>query len=215
MELFARGSIADARARTSEGVRMRFVGRREGVAPTSSSPADGGGRGATADNTRMTLFIAFNYGGRAEILDAAAALRRRRRGRSSPRAARTRRDMHDPGPPHPHQRRAAHLELPALAVRVLGALLHATSCGPTSAGGPGGGARRVRGAPAPLRRPLMAARGRARRPRRATARRAPRRRAPAPRRLGRRRARVLAAIPAIAVAPFIVADGGWVFTLGR
>src|SRR5206468_11192666 len=28
--------------------------------------------GETAGNTRMTLFVAFNYGGRAEILDAAA-----------------------------------------------------------------------------------------------------------------------------------------------
>ena len=31
-------------------------------------------------NTRMTLFVAFNYGGRAEILDAARALRGRRGG---------------------------------------------------------------------------------------------------------------------------------------
>ena len=29
----------------------------------------------TADNDRITLFVAFNYGGRAEILDAARALR--------------------------------------------------------------------------------------------------------------------------------------------
>ena len=34
----------------------------------------------TADNDRITLFVAFNYGGRAEIVDAARALRRRRRG---------------------------------------------------------------------------------------------------------------------------------------
>jgi undecaprenyl diphosphate synthase len=54
----------------SEGVRMRFIGRREGV---------GGGlieriqwaEETTARNERITLFIAFNYGGRAEILDAA------------------------------------------------------------------------------------------------------------------------------------------------
>ena len=29
--------------------------------------------GRTAGNERMTLFVAFNYGGRAEILDAAEA----------------------------------------------------------------------------------------------------------------------------------------------
>ena len=42
-------------------------GRRAGAAR-----ADGLGRGETADNDRITLFVAFNYGGRAEILDAAA-----------------------------------------------------------------------------------------------------------------------------------------------
>lgn len=54
----------------AEGVRMRFVGRREGV-------SDGlvermaWAEETTAGNERITLFIAFNYGGRAEILDAA------------------------------------------------------------------------------------------------------------------------------------------------
>ena len=45
--------------------------------------------GKTAANERITLFVAFNYGGRAEILDAARALYRRRRG-GVPRAASTR-----------------------------------------------------------------------------------------------------------------------------
>ena len=39
-----------------------------------------GPRRETAANDRITLFVAFNYGGRAEILDAARALQRRRRG---------------------------------------------------------------------------------------------------------------------------------------
>ena len=34
----------------------------------------------TAANDRITLFVAFNYGGRAEIVDAARPLRGRRRG---------------------------------------------------------------------------------------------------------------------------------------
>ncbi len=42
-----------------------------------------GPRRETAANDRITLFVAFNYGGRAEILDAAAALRGRRRGAPS------------------------------------------------------------------------------------------------------------------------------------
>jgi undecaprenyl diphosphate synthase len=54
----------------AEGVRMRFIGRREGV----EGPLIERMRWAeetTAGNDRITLFIAFNYGGRAEILDAA------------------------------------------------------------------------------------------------------------------------------------------------
>jgi undecaprenyl diphosphate synthase len=53
-----------------EGVRMRFVGRREGVAPDLRRRMDWAEE-TTRDNTRITLFVAFNYGGRAEILDAA------------------------------------------------------------------------------------------------------------------------------------------------
>ena len=72
-----------------QGVRMRFVGRREGVSARLRERMDW----AEADdraNERMTLFVAFNYGGRAEILDAAARFDGRRRGRL-PRAASTRR----------------------------------------------------------------------------------------------------------------------------
>ena len=35
----------------------------------------------TAENTRLQLWIAFDYGGRAELVDAALGARRRRRGR--------------------------------------------------------------------------------------------------------------------------------------
>jgi undecaprenyl diphosphate synthase len=54
-----------------EGVRMRFIGRREGVAEDLQGRMDWAEQ-TTAANTRITLFVAFNYGGRAEILDAAA-----------------------------------------------------------------------------------------------------------------------------------------------
>ncbi len=53
-----------------EGVRMRFVGRREGISDGLLEAMDWAER-MTRDNTRITLFVAFNYGGRAEILDAA------------------------------------------------------------------------------------------------------------------------------------------------
>ena len=49
---------------------MRFVGRREGVDPDLVRRMEWA-EGLTASNRRITLFVAFNYGGRAEILDAA------------------------------------------------------------------------------------------------------------------------------------------------
>jgi undecaprenyl diphosphate synthase len=53
-----------------EGVRMRFIGRREGVSDELVGRMDWAEE-TTASNERITLFVAFNYGGRAEILDAA------------------------------------------------------------------------------------------------------------------------------------------------
>jgi undecaprenyl diphosphate synthase len=53
-----------------QGVRMRFIGRREGVEPKLVERMRWAEE-TTAGNDRITLFIAFNYGGRAEIVDAA------------------------------------------------------------------------------------------------------------------------------------------------
>ena len=53
-----------------EGVRMRFIGRREGV-PSELLRRMEWAESVTSANTRITLFVAFNYGGRAEIVDAA------------------------------------------------------------------------------------------------------------------------------------------------
>ena len=53
-----------------EGVRMHFIGRREGVPATLLERMEWA-EGLTAGNDRVSLFIAFNYGGRAEIVDAA------------------------------------------------------------------------------------------------------------------------------------------------
>jgi len=59
---------------SEEGVRMRFIGRREGVSDALQERMDWA-EAETASNERITLFVAFNYGGRAEILDAAAKFR--------------------------------------------------------------------------------------------------------------------------------------------
>jgi undecaprenyl diphosphate synthase len=50
---------------------MRFIGRRDRVAGALLEQMDWA-EAETAANDRITLFVAFNYGGRAEILDAAA-----------------------------------------------------------------------------------------------------------------------------------------------
>ena len=50
---------------------MRFIGRTEGVSKKLLEQMRWAEE-TTAANERITLFVAFNYGGRAEILDAAA-----------------------------------------------------------------------------------------------------------------------------------------------
>jgi undecaprenyl diphosphate synthase len=54
----------------SEGVRMRFIVRRQGLEAELVRRIEWAER-TTASNARITLFVAFNYGGRAEIVDAA------------------------------------------------------------------------------------------------------------------------------------------------
>ncbi len=53
-----------------QGVRMRFIGRREGVTGELVEQMRQA-ESLTAPNRRITLFVAFNYGGRAELVDAA------------------------------------------------------------------------------------------------------------------------------------------------
>jgi len=71
MAMFAERIDRETPELHEEGVRMRFIGRREGV---SAELVDrmGWAESMTAANDRITLFVAFNYGGRAEIVDAAA-----------------------------------------------------------------------------------------------------------------------------------------------
>ena len=52
------------------GVRMRFVGRRDWRVPRRLLRRMDESTELTRDNRQMTLTIAFNYGGRAEIVDA-------------------------------------------------------------------------------------------------------------------------------------------------
>jgi undecaprenyl diphosphate synthase len=70
MAMFAELIESETPELNEEGVRMRFVGRREGISEDLLAAMDWAER-ETAGNERMTLFVAFNYGGRAEIVDAA------------------------------------------------------------------------------------------------------------------------------------------------
>jgi undecaprenyl diphosphate synthase len=71
MRMFSRRIKTETPELKAEGVRMRFIGRREGIRPALARQMDWA-EAETAANDTITLFVAFNYGGRAEIIDAAA-----------------------------------------------------------------------------------------------------------------------------------------------
>jgi undecaprenyl diphosphate synthase len=69
--MFSQRILSETPELKAEGVRMRFIGRRERVAAALLEQMDWA-EAETAANDTITLYVAFNYGGRAEILDAAA-----------------------------------------------------------------------------------------------------------------------------------------------
>ncbi|HEV3318316.1 MAG TPA: polyprenyl diphosphate synthase [Solirubrobacteraceae bacterium] len=74
MAMFDRRIAGETPELHSEGVRMRFIGRRDGISEELVRRMEWA-ESLTGANERITLFVAFNYGGRAEILDAARAFR--------------------------------------------------------------------------------------------------------------------------------------------
>jgi undecaprenyl diphosphate synthase len=70
MRMFSERILAETPELDEEGVRMRFVGRRQGISPELLEQMRWAEE-RTDGNDRITLFVAFNYGGRAEIVDAA------------------------------------------------------------------------------------------------------------------------------------------------
>ncbi len=71
MEMFARRIELETPELDAEGVRMRFIGRRSEPVASELVERMNWAEGVTRENTLITLFVAFNYGGRAEIVDAA------------------------------------------------------------------------------------------------------------------------------------------------
>ena len=70
MEMFAELIESETPELDEEGVRMHFMGRRERISAQLAERMDWAQR-QTESNTRLMLFVAFDYGGRTEILDAA------------------------------------------------------------------------------------------------------------------------------------------------
>src|SRR5689334_10097018 len=70
MAMFAELIESETPELDEEGVRMRFIGRRERVSDRLRDRM-AWAEAETAGNERMILYVAFNYGGRAEIVDAA------------------------------------------------------------------------------------------------------------------------------------------------
>jgi undecaprenyl diphosphate synthase len=70
MEMFSRRIARETPELHEEGVRMRFIGRREEISEGLREQMRWA-QELTDANSTITLFVAFNYGGRAEILDAA------------------------------------------------------------------------------------------------------------------------------------------------
>jgi undecaprenyl diphosphate synthase len=70
MRMFAERIDRETPELHEEGVRMRFIGRRAGIDSTLVERIEHAEE-LTSHNQRITLFVAFNSGGRAELIDAA------------------------------------------------------------------------------------------------------------------------------------------------
>lgn len=70
MSLFLERIRREAEEMDAEGVRLRFIGRRDRIAPQVSEEIEWAER-LTERHTGRTVFVGFDYGGRAEILHAA------------------------------------------------------------------------------------------------------------------------------------------------
>ena len=141
-----------------EGVQIRFIGRI-GDLDAELRARIAAAEQLTAGNTRLRLFVAMNYGSRREIVDAA----RRFVVECGPEAgeAEFAQFLYAPGPARPgagdpHQRRAAPVQLPAVAVRVRRAALLAAALAGFLPRGPRPRDRGVRAAPPPIRWSLSA-----------------------------------------------------------
>jgi len=73
MELFAFALGREVTQLKADGVQLRFIGERQGLAPKVLRGIEDA-EASTAGNTRLVLNVCFNYGGRWDIVQAAARL---------------------------------------------------------------------------------------------------------------------------------------------
>jgi undecaprenyl diphosphate synthase len=71
MEMFGELIESEVPELHDEHTRVRFIGRRDRISDSLRTRIDWA-EDLTGEHSERTLFIAFDYGGRAEILDAAA-----------------------------------------------------------------------------------------------------------------------------------------------
>ena len=74
MEIFVETIERELPDLAREGVRARFIGRRDRATPTLLRQDGARSRRRPPTNERLQLWIAFDYGGRAEIVEAARRL---------------------------------------------------------------------------------------------------------------------------------------------
>lgn len=70
MAMFAELIVSETPELLEQGVRMEFIGRRD-MLTDHLRERMAWAEAETASNDRLVLYVAFNYGGRAELLDAA------------------------------------------------------------------------------------------------------------------------------------------------
>src|SRR5258708_7169005 len=114
---YLRGEIAELHR---NGVRLRVIGEIGRLSTDIITLIDNA-EALTRDNRAINLTIALSYGGRAERARPPPA---RCDGRGADRIALVRRRSARSRPPDPHQRRAAHQQFPAVAVRLCRTRLH-------------------------------------------------------------------------------------------
>ena len=140
-----------------KGVRVRFIGRRDWRVPRRVLRRIDEAVELTRHNRRMTLTMAFNYGGRAEIIDAVRAMvaagtpaDKITEKRAAPAPVRPRDARSRPG--GAHVGRVPHLELPALGAGLQRAGLHRRAVARLPPRAPVRRRARVPGPRPPLRR---------------------------------------------------------------